>query len=197
MKYSYTSLHILLYSNFVTQVGLPNDELYRRHKLHRGVYANSAESKITENSLFHICDAQYFQTHLPLRPGGGSSYISADFHHVGAIEAFTRFDALLQFSNAQLKPCDGFFYVLHINPDKLSAVEDIVLADDTMLVYDDKAVLHVADDEFIDLRQIGKVNTARRCDLLGAARISCQRESQTGDNEIAAGQHAGLKEISA
>ena len=71
----------------------------------------------------------------------------------------------------------------------------VVLPDHAALIDDDKTVLHVADDELVDLRQIGQVHTARFGDLFGTARVLGKCKTQTGNDKIAARKQSTLEKI--
>jgi hypothetical protein len=53
----------------VSQVGLPDDELYRRVRHHRGVYGKWEDTSPGDYTLFHICPAQFFHKQLPIGTG--------------------------------------------------------------------------------------------------------------------------------
>ena len=72
----------------------------------------------------------------------------------------------------------------------------IMLADHASFVDDDKAVLHVTNDEFIDLRQIGQVYAACFGNLFRAVCIFGKRKSQAGDDKVTTGKQSALEEIS-
>ena len=73
----------------------------------------------------------------------------------------------------------------------------VMLADHAAFIDDDKTVLHVANDELVDLRQVGQIDAARFGNLLGTARIFGEREAQARNREVAAGQQTALEKIGA
>jgi hypothetical protein len=58
-----------------------------------------------------------------------------------------------------------------------------VLADAALAVDHEDAVLHVADHELVDLREVGEVDLARLGDLLAGARIAGEREARPAVGE--------------
>jgi len=107
-------------------VGLPNDELCRRVKVHRGIYSRLEDFEIYEGTLFHICHAQVFNRQLPLCEDSNQRvYFSEDFHHLNGTEAFSELDLLQKFANEQLVDQEGYFFILQIDVQSLLDVEDV------------------------------------------------------------------------
>jgi zinc finger HIT domain-containing protein 1 len=105
------------------QVGLPDDELFRRVKHHRGVYGKWEDTTPGDYTLFHICPAQFFHGQLPIGQGM-HGYIPEDFHHTGAVEAFFEPEQLAAFANTQLADQVGYFYVLQLDPSHMPEIEE-------------------------------------------------------------------------
>lgn len=104
-------------------MGLPDDELYRRVRHHRGVYAKWEDTTPGDNTLFHITPAQFFHGQLPIGQGV-HGYIPEDFHHKGAVEAFFDPAHLVAFANEQLVDQVGYFYVLQLDPAHMPEIEE-------------------------------------------------------------------------
>ena len=105
------------------QVGLPDDELFRRVRVHRGVYGKWEDTAPKGHTLFHLTPAQFFQGQLPIGRGQ-DAYVSEDFHHVGAVEAFMNPDDLLAHANAHYAERAGYFYVLQIDTSALTDISE-------------------------------------------------------------------------
>lgn len=110
-------------------MGLPDDELYRRVKQHRGVYGKWEDLTPGEYTLFHICPAQFFHRQLPIG-AGMHGYIPEDFHHTGSVEAFFDTTQLAAFANDQLADQEGYFYVLQLDPSHMPEVEEYTAEED-------------------------------------------------------------------
>lgn len=111
------------------QVGLPDDEIHRRIRVHRGVYGVHGDVTPDEHTLFHLCPARWFHGQLPI----GSrrhGFLTEDFHILGAIETFPNPEDLLAHANAQLWEQPGYFYVIQIDPTRLPDVEGFEAADE-------------------------------------------------------------------
>jgi zinc finger HIT domain-containing protein 1 len=128
------------------QVGLPNDELFRRAKRikFRGVYKTPSQVTDGECHLYVLCEAQRFNAQLPLTAtsdGGGEDaagqsksrtrmFASEDFHLLGHIDAFTNLRSLQLHANARLRRKKGMYYVIQIDGAKLTDVSDITVVED-------------------------------------------------------------------
>ncbi len=71
----------------------------------------------------------------------------------------------------------------------------IGLADAALPVDHEHAVLHVADDELVDLRQVGEVDLALLGDLLAGSRVACERRSESRGGEERRRRDARLHEV--
>ena len=110
------------------QVGLPDDEIHRRIRVHRGVYGVHGDVTPDEHTLFHLCPARWFHGQLPIG-SGRHGFLTEDFHILGAIETFPNPEDLLAHANAQLWEQPGYFYVIQIDPTRLPDVEGFEAAD--------------------------------------------------------------------
>lgn len=113
----------------VPQVGLPDDELYRRVKYHRGVYGKWEDTSPGDYTLFHMCPAQFFHRQLPIGTGM-HGYIPEDFHHTGSVETFFDTAHLAAFANEQLADQAGYFYVLQLDPSHMPEVEEYTVEEE-------------------------------------------------------------------
>ena len=111
------------------QVGLPDDEIHRRIRVHRGVYGVHGDVNPDEHTLFHLCPARWFHGQLPIG-SGRHGFLTEDFHILGAIETFPNPEDLLAHANAQLWEQPGYFYVIQIDPTRLPDVEGFEAADE-------------------------------------------------------------------
>ncbi len=68
-------------------------------------------------------------------------------------------------------------------------------ANHAVQVDDQNAVLHVLDDEAIDLLQVGDVDAALRGELLAGLGVAAERESDTDGGEIAEADQTGLEDL--
>ena len=100
-------------------VGLCDDELDTRIKFHRGVYSKYCGTALPHNTLFHITPARFFHSRLPIGDVGIQAYVSEDFHHVGAVEAFFTPEKLLDWANKHMAEQEGYFYVMQLNPEEI------------------------------------------------------------------------------
>lgn len=125
-----------------TQVGLPNDELYRRAKVFRGVYATSDPIADGECSFYVIVEAQSFNAQLPLTPVETKDgrrvegvrarmFAGSEYHLLGYTDAFSNLGALQTHANMCLRNKKGFYYVLQVDGLKLTNVEDITVDEET------------------------------------------------------------------
>jgi hypothetical protein len=125
-----------------TQVGLPNDELYRRVGVFRGVYATSDPIADGECSFYVIVEAQSFNAQLPLTPVETKDgrrvegvrvrmFAGSEYHLLGYTDAFSNLRALQTHANRCLRDKKGFYYVLQVDGLKLTNVEDITVDEET------------------------------------------------------------------
>ena len=70
-----------------------------------------------------------------------------------------------------------------------------MLTDHAAFIDNHKPVLHVTDDEFVDLRQIGQIYSALFGDFFSATGIFGERKAQARDHEVAACKQAALEKI--
>ena len=68
----------------------------------------------------------------------------------------------------------------------------IALADHPALVHHDHAVLHVTDDELVDLLHVGQVDLALGRELLARHGVARQRVGEPGNREVGRGEQPGL-----
>ena len=111
-------------------VGLCDDELDTRIKYHRGVYSKSDSSGPVENALYHITPARFFHSRLPVGHEGIEAYVSEDFHHVGAVEAFLTPEKLLDWANKHMAEQEGYFYVMLLDPAALGETQEYAAEED-------------------------------------------------------------------
>ena len=111
-------------------VGLCDDELDTRIKYHRGVYSKFDSSGPVENALYHITPARFFHGRLPIGHEGIEAYVSEDFHHVGAVEAFLTPEKLLDWANKHLAEQEGYFYVMLLDPAALGETQEYAAEED-------------------------------------------------------------------
>ena len=111
------------------QVGLPDDEIHRRIRVHRGVYGVHGDVTPDEHTLFHLCPARWFHGQLPIG-SGRHGFLSVDLLILGALETFPFPEFLLAHANAQLWEQPGYFYVIQIDPTRLPDVEGFEAADE-------------------------------------------------------------------
>jgi hypothetical protein len=104
-------------------VGLPDDELHRRIRTHRGVYGRYRDVVPNERALYHLVPARWFNAQLPIG-AGRDGYVTEDFHVLGGIETFRDLDKLLAHANEQLAEQRGYFYVLQLDFDPPDATRD-------------------------------------------------------------------------
>jgi hypothetical protein len=71
----------------------------------------------------------------------------------------------------------------------------VVLADAPVAVDHEDAVLHVADHDLVDLRQVGEVDSALRRDLLAGARVARERGGEARGGEEGTRGNPGLHEL--
>jgi hypothetical protein len=71
----------------------------------------------------------------------------------------------------------------------------VVLADAPVAVDHEDAVLHVADHDLVDLREVGEVDLALLGDLLAGARVARERGGEAGGREERARRDARLQEF--
>ncbi len=110
-------------TTYTSQVGLPDDELHRRIRTHRGVYGRYRDVVPNERALYHLVPARWFNAQLPIG-AGRDGYVTEDFHVLGGIETFRDLDKLLAHANEQLAEQRGYFYVLQLDFDPPDATRD-------------------------------------------------------------------------
>jgi hypothetical protein len=141
-------------------VGLCNDELYRRYCTWPGVYGAAGRARALrpssdlakrneeedgddvvdesvedeETALYHVCEAQYFHSQLPLKANMDAAdknaertYVSKEYAALGSTEACSTFRALLKKCNESYEDEEGFFYAIQVSTGRLNGDVEIVL----------------------------------------------------------------------
>ena len=73
----------------------------------------------------------------------------------------------------------------------------VVTADDAVQVDDQHAVLHILNDETVDLLEIGDVNAALRGEILARLGVAAECERNADGREVAESDQAGLEQLGA
>ena len=73
----------------------------------------------------------------------------------------------------------------------------VVTADDAVQVDDQHAILHILNDETVDLLEIGDVNAALRGEILARLGVAAECERNADGREVAESDQAGLEQLGA
>ena len=176
-------------------VGLCDDELDTRIKFHRGVYSKYCGTALPHNTLFHITPARFFHSRLHVGHEGIEAYVSEDFHHVGAVEAFFTPEKLLDWANKHMAEQEGYFYVMLLDPAALGETQEYAAEED---VKETGRVLIV---EPVGVEAISRVyvasrelNNSRTGKFTNVAPPSLVVRSRRDDKDDEAAGDAGIRE---
>ena len=169
-------------------VGLCDDELDTRIKFHRGVYSKYWGTALPHNTLFHITPARFFHSRLPIGDVGIQAYVSEDFHHVGAVEAFFTPEKLLDWANKHMAEQEGYFYVMQLNPEELGEKQHYAAEEDAketgrVLIVGPVGVEAIS-RVYVASRELNNSRTGKFTDVAPPAVLSGLRPRDTaGDDE--------------